>query len=106
MARTSFWVRLTTLIHEWRDGRQASCLLARVAMRPPLTGTIPEIRQPWEGKSMSQFNRAFRQVANERGQTMAEYVLILSSIAVVLLGLLENFGTVIATLVGRVDPLL
>ena len=55
---------------------------------------------------MSQFNRAMRQVANERGQTMAEYVLILSSIAVVLLGLLENAGTVVATLVGRVDPLL
>ena len=37
---------------------------------------------------------------------MTEYVLILSSIAVVLVSLLENAGTIIATLVGRVDPLL
>jgi Flp pilus assembly pilin Flp len=54
---------------------------------------------------MSQFNSAVRQVADEGGQKMAEYALIPSAIAV-LLSVLENTGTIIATLVGRVDPLL
>jgi Flp pilus assembly pilin Flp len=55
---------------------------------------------------MSQLNRALRQMADERGQTMTEYAMILSAIAVVLVSFLENAGTIIATLVGRVDPLL
>jgi len=37
---------------------------------------------------------------------MAEYAAIPSAIAVALLSVLENTGTIIATLVGRVDPLL
>jgi len=55
---------------------------------------------------MSQFDRASRQVASERGQRMTEFALVLSTIAVVLPSSLENAGTIIATLVGRVDPLL
>ena len=55
---------------------------------------------------MSQFNRASRQVAGERGETMTEHALSLSTIAMVLVSFLENAGTIIATLVGRVDPLL
>jgi len=55
---------------------------------------------------MSQLNRTSRLTANARGQTMTEYVLILSSIAVVLISLLENAGAIIGTIVGRVDPLL
>ncbi len=55
---------------------------------------------------MSQFNRVVRQVASERGQTMTEYALILSTIAVVLLGFFDNAGTLLATFVARVDPLL
>ena len=37
---------------------------------------------------------------------MTENPLILSSIAVVLVSLLENAGAIIAALIGRVDPLL
>jgi Flp pilus assembly pilin Flp len=40
-----------------------------------------------------------------RGQTMAEYALILVTIAVVATALVHNAGTIILTLVGEVAPL-
>lgn len=55
---------------------------------------------------MSQLKRAYRLIANSRGQTMTEYALILATIAIVLISLYANGGTIVATLVGRVDPLL
>lgn len=41
-----------------------------------------------------------------RGQTMTEYALILATVAAVLLSLYTSAGTIVATLVGKVGPLL
>jgi len=55
---------------------------------------------------MSQRERVYRAIVNPRGQTMAEYAMILVTIAAVCTALVQNAGTIISTLVSRVDPLL
>jgi len=46
-----------------------------------------------------------RIVASSRGQTMAEYALILATIALVSTALVQNAGTIITTIVGHVSSL-
>ena len=41
-----------------------------------------------------------------RGQTMSEYALILATIAAILVSLYTSAGTIVATLVSKVGPLL
>jgi Flp pilus assembly pilin Flp len=48
---------------------------------------------------------AYKLIANSRGQTMAEYALILVTIAVVATALVQNAGTIIKTLVDAVSAL-
>lgn len=55
---------------------------------------------------MSQLKRVHRQIVSPRGQTMTEYALILATIAAVAIGLIQNAGTIVTTLVNRVGPLL
>jgi len=47
----------------------------------------------------------YKLIANSRGQTMAEYALILVTIAVVATALVQNAGTIIKTLVDAVSAL-
>jgi Flp pilus assembly pilin Flp len=47
----------------------------------------------------------YRLIANSRGQTMAEYALILVTIAVVATALVQNAGTIIEALVNHVSAL-
>jgi Flp pilus assembly pilin Flp len=47
-----------------------------------------------------------RILAGSRGQTMAEYAMILATIAVVAAALVTNAGTIVSELVGRVSALL
>jgi hypothetical protein len=47
-----------------------------------------------------------RTVASSRGQTMAEYALILATIALVSTALVQNAGVIVTTLVGHVSALL
>jgi Flp pilus assembly pilin Flp len=47
----------------------------------------------------------FRLIASSRGQTMAEYALILVTIAVVAAGLVQNAGTIVKTIVDNVSTL-
>ena len=46
-----------------------------------------------------------REIAGSRGQTMAEYALILATIALVSTALVQNAGTIITTIVGHVSSL-
>jgi len=55
---------------------------------------------------MSQQKRAYGTVIGWRGQTMTEYVMILTMVAAVIIALFENGGTIITALIGNVDPLL
>jgi Flp pilus assembly pilin Flp len=55
---------------------------------------------------MSQLKRAYRLLANHRGQTMTEYALILATIAVVLISLIDTAGVIVNGLVAAVDHLL
>jgi Flp pilus assembly pilin Flp len=48
----------------------------------------------------------YRLAAGSRGQTMAEYALILVTIAVVAAGLVTNAGTIMTELVSGVSKLL
>jgi len=43
---------------------------------------------------------------NSRGQTMTEYALILATIAAIAVALINNAGTIISLLVGKVSNLL
>jgi Flp pilus assembly pilin Flp len=43
---------------------------------------------------------------SSRGQTMAEYALIIATIAVIAIGLVQNAGTIINLLVSGVDNFL
>ena len=54
---------------------------------------------------MSQQTAVYRLIANSRGQTMAEYALILATIALVATGLIQNAGTIVKELVNSVCPL-
>jgi Flp pilus assembly pilin Flp len=47
----------------------------------------------------------YRLIANSRGQTMAEYALILVTIALVASALVQNAGTIVKTLVDNVSGL-
>ena len=47
-----------------------------------------------------------RVVASSRGQTMAEYALILATIAVVATALVQNAGTIVTIIVSHVSTLL
>ena len=55
---------------------------------------------------MSHQTRVYWLIKNPRGQTMAEYALILVTIAVVATALVQNAGTIIKTLVDNVSALL
>jgi Flp pilus assembly pilin Flp len=47
-----------------------------------------------------------RKITGSSGQTMAEYALILATIALVSTALVQNAGTIVTTLVSRVSALL
>lgn len=54
---------------------------------------------------MSRRKRVFKLIASSRGQTMAEYALILVTIALVASALVQNAGTIVKTLVDNVSAL-
>ena len=43
---------------------------------------------------------------SSRGQTMAEYAMILATVAAVCIALVQNAGTIVTTLVNHVGPAL
>jgi Flp pilus assembly pilin Flp len=55
---------------------------------------------------MSRKNRVSLPLIMSRGQTMAEYALILATIAAISIALVQSAGTIISELVGQVRPLL
>jgi hypothetical protein len=55
---------------------------------------------------MSQQKRAYGTIISWRGQTMTEYVMILTMVAAVVIALFQNGGTIITSLISHVDPLL
>jgi Flp pilus assembly pilin Flp len=59
----------------------------------------------WEGKSMRHSIVVSRLAAGSRGQTMAEYALILVTIAVVAAALVTNAGNILTEVVGHVSAL-
>ena len=54
---------------------------------------------------MSRRKEVFKLIASSRGQTMAEYALILVTIAVVATALVQNAGTIIKALINNVSAL-
>jgi len=48
----------------------------------------------------------YRLLASSRGQTMAEYALILATIALVAAALVQSAGTIVKELVDQVGPML
>lgn len=54
---------------------------------------------------MSREKGVFKLIASSRGQTMAEYALILVTIAVVATGLVQNAGTIVTAIVNHVSTL-
>jgi Flp pilus assembly pilin Flp len=61
---------------------------------------------PGEGMSMSRGKRVYNLIVTSRGQTMAEYALILATIALVAIALVGNAGTIVNELVNGVSGLL
>jgi len=55
---------------------------------------------------MNRQNRVSRSLVISRGQTMAEYALILATIAAISVALVHNAGTIVPELVGTVSALL
>jgi Flp pilus assembly pilin Flp len=55
---------------------------------------------------MSQRSRVYWSIVTSRGQTMAEYALILAAIATVAVALVQNAGTILTELVHNVGTLL
>jgi Flp pilus assembly pilin Flp len=55
---------------------------------------------------MSRRNRVNKLIVTSRGQTMAEYALILATIALVAVALVSNAGTIVNELVNGVSSLL
>jgi Flp pilus assembly pilin Flp len=55
---------------------------------------------------MSRRDRVLQPLASSRGQTMAEYALILATIAVISVALVSNGGTIVTELVDHVSTLL
>ena len=54
---------------------------------------------------MSQAKRVYRLPSNSRGQTMAEYALILVTIAVICVALVNSASTIVSSLVNNVISL-
>ena len=54
---------------------------------------------------MSQAKRVCRLPVNSRGQTMAEYALILATIAVICVALVNSAGTIVSSIVNNVISL-
>jgi Flp pilus assembly pilin Flp len=55
---------------------------------------------------MSQEKKAYGTVVSRRGQTMTEYVMILTMVAAICVALFENGGNIVTALISHVDPLL
>lgn len=55
---------------------------------------------------MSRRERIRRSIASSRGQTMAEYALILATIAMISVALVQSAGTIMTELVHQVPALL
>ena len=55
---------------------------------------------------MSRRDRVLQPLASSRGQTMAEYALILATIAMISVALVSNAGTIVTELVDHVSTLL
>jgi Flp pilus assembly pilin Flp len=55
---------------------------------------------------MSRRERVIRSIVNSRGQTMAEYALILATIAMISVALVQSAGTIVTELVDHVSALL
>jgi|HubBroStandDraft_1064217.scaffolds.fasta_scaffold00903_18 Flp pilus assembly pilin Flp len=55
---------------------------------------------------MSRGKRVYNLIVRSRGQTMAEYALILATIALVAVALVGNGGTIVNELVNNVSGLL
>jgi len=72
----------------------------------PAKNSFQAARSPWEGKSMSRGKRVYNLIVRSRGQTMAEYALILATIALVAVALVGNGGTIVNELVNNVSGLL
>jgi len=54
---------------------------------------------------MSRRKGVYKSLANSRGQTMAEYALILGTIAIVATAFVQNAGTIVNTLINHVVTL-
>ena len=54
---------------------------------------------------MSQAKRVCRLPFNSRGQTMAEYALILATVAVICIALVNSAGTIVSSIVNNVISL-
>ena len=54
---------------------------------------------------MRQQTKVIRTIASSRGQTMAEYALILATIALVSIALAQSAGTIVVSLVNNVCSL-
>lgn len=55
---------------------------------------------------MSRRERVLEVIASSRGQTMAEYAMILATIAMVSVALVQSGGTIVSELVDHVSALL
>ena len=55
---------------------------------------------------MSRRDRVLQSLVSSRGQTMAEYALILATIAMISVALVSNAGTIVTELVDHVSTLL
>ena len=74
------------------------------ANQPPM-GIDSGKRDHLGGKSMSRRKGVYKLAAFSRGQTMAEYALILVTIAVVAAALVQSAGTILTSLVNNVSRL-
>jgi Flp pilus assembly pilin Flp len=61
--------------------------------------------KPWEGMSMSQAKRVYWLPFNSRGQTVAEYALIVATVAVICIALVNSAGTIVTSIVNNVISL-
>jgi len=77
-----------------------------IATQSPLRTHSKEYDNPGRGKSMRHKTRVYRLLASPRGQTMAEYALILATIALVVTALYDSAGTIVTELVHGVSVLL
>ena len=57
------------------------------------------------GESMKQLKSVYRMMANPSGQTMAEYAMILATIALISIALEQNAGTILKALTVNVVSL-